>query len=112
MRALLVLLLSGGVLSMAQAASVHYVDVVNDSASNVTAVSATMDGMRWEPLAVGYRSLQANSVTTLAVQREGGCRRGQHRHSRPQGRRGDTVQLVGESSHGRRRDHDGSSRNE
>jgi hypothetical protein len=75
MRALLVLLLSGGVLSMAQAASVHYVDVVNDSASNVTAVTATMDGMRWEPLAVGYRSLQANSVTTLAVQREGGCRR-------------------------------------
>lgn len=75
MRALLVLLLSGGVLSLAQAASVHYVDVVNDSASNVTAMSATMDGMRWEPLAVGYRSLQANSVTTLAVQHEGGCRR-------------------------------------
>jgi hypothetical protein len=75
MRALPGLVLFGGVVSMATAVPVHYVDVVNESTSSVAAVSATADGMRWERLAVDYRSLRASSATTLALPHEGGCRR-------------------------------------
>ncbi len=76
MRALLGLVLFGGMVAVAAATPVYYVDVVNDAASSVAALSATVpDGSRWERLVVGGRALQANSATTLAVPHEGGCRR-------------------------------------
>ena len=76
MRALLGLLLFGGMASVATAVPVYYVDVVNDATSSVASFSVGMpDGSRWERLAVDSRSLQANSAATLALQHEGGCLR-------------------------------------